>query len=91
MTQAGQLQSRECLIKLLIYKPTKMENKFKTGDLVQLKTGGQVWIVDDYIDKVTRNYSGFEKSDTEVRCFFTNDKGEKISQVFHQDTLEPAK
>lgn len=76
-----------------------MAQTFKTGDLVQLKLGGQKMIVDYYkepihISELTaalKNQKPPEMPKTEsvmVVCFWVDEKGKRHTREYHQDTLE---
>jgi len=66
-----------------------MADKFKTGDVVQLKSGGPIMTVVGY--HVAHFPDGTSQtSDTNVECTWFNEKNERKSSTFHEDTLEKA-
>jgi uncharacterized protein YodC (DUF2158 family) len=67
------------------------ENKFKIGDIVQLKSGGPMMTINEIDSWVPRSYNlkgpnpEYEKD--EAKCFwFSNDK--KCEDIFKLDSLK---
>ena len=63
-----------------------MAQKFKTGDIVQLKSGGPEMTVKEY-KRVTKPDLTGAVSDNELICEWF-DKNELKTGYFHQDSLE---
>jgi len=63
------------------------EQKFKPGDVVQLKSGGPEMTVRGY--KMIQPFDApAYPSDTEVECEWFDDKNQRQKGTFNQDTLE---
>lgn len=64
-----------------------MAKKFKTGDVVQLKSGGPEMTVRGYETGINANLENYE-SDTEVVCEWFDDKNQVQQRSFDQDSLD---
>lgn len=64
-----------------------MARKFKKGDVVSLKSGGPEMTVSGYKSYMGIN-SPAKESDEDVNVVWFNEKNEKQTSTFHQDTLE---